>query len=281
MNNNEIVNKIVEHILAAPYGEDIITYDVASKVIHDLQTEYRGPNDGHVYTNGEVEIKGVDMFDIDYLVWNAIEKSSTHFFDDSETAAECLGFPYYIHKKIRTYSGLFNEFDSQNAVINNGNVFKGPILDEAHNKRYLVTIPVGGALHSDDFKSNHIIYWYVIAGSGTCNGEKISVGCNELFGNTPYTDDSVVTIENNSDSDLVIYIVDRRFEDDEFSVDEYMQEALEFHGLTTDDLTEEQLESWREEIESKRAGNLILDGVESELPHIALRRSLELECKIN
>ena len=64
MNTNEIVNKIVEHILAAPYGEDIITYDVASKVIHDLQTEYRGQNDGHVYTNGEVEIKGVDMFDI-------------------------------------------------------------------------------------------------------------------------------------------------------------------------------------------------------------------------
>ena len=84
-----------------------------------------------------------------------------------------------------------------------------------------------------------------------------------------------MTIENNSDSDLVIYIVDRRFEDDEFSVDEYMQEALEFHGLTKDDLTGEQLESWREEIESKRAGNLILDGVESELPHIALRRSLE------
>ena len=54
-----------------------------------------------------------------------------------------------------------------------------------------------------------------------------------------------------------------------------MQEALEFHGLTKDDLTGEQLESWREEIESKRAGNLILDGVESELPHIALRRSLE------
>ena len=26
MNTNEIVNKIVEHILAAPYGEDIITY---------------------------------------------------------------------------------------------------------------------------------------------------------------------------------------------------------------------------------------------------------------
>lgn len=55
-------------------------------------------------------------------------------------------------------------------------------------------------------------------------------------------------------------------------IDETIKEKLEFYGLTEEDLTAEEMEELREEVETELEGGMILDGVLFN-PEILYRKS--------